>query len=156
MKKLNSVTLTMALIFLVSVSVNATGLRKEFKNYEIDQVDNLFLGKNVEKVWTLTYSDDETPVTVIKKKNLDGTNYIVRTQYFEVNYLAGPEGFGAQELKANWRKVNKQISRAVISQDELNRQRILTPNLVDDEFAVGLIASYLPKLVNDGYTHLLN
>lgn len=90
MKKINLITLSMALILLVSVSVNATGLRKEFNNYEITSVDDLYLGKKVEKVWTLTYSPNEAPVTVVKKKNLDGVNYVIRTAHFEVNYMAGP------------------------------------------------------------------
>ena len=52
--------------------------------------------------------------------------------------------------------ITKKISRAVISREEMKRQQIITPNRVDDERALGLIASYLPDLVNDGYTHLLN
>ncbi|NQU86232.1 MAG: hypothetical protein HQ541_10770 [Mariniphaga sp.] len=156
MKKINLISLTVALILLVSVSVNATGLRKEFNNYEIAPVEDLFLGKKVEKVWTLTYSPNEAPVTVVKKKNLNGTNYIIRSEHFEVNYLAGSEGFGAAELKRSWSNVPKKITKAVISQDEMKRQRIITPNPVDDERALGLIASFLPMLVNDDYTHLLN
>ncbi|MBN1821258.1 MAG: hypothetical protein JXR31_17055 [Prolixibacteraceae bacterium] len=156
MKKLNLVTLMVALVLFVSVTVNATGSRKEFIDYQINQVEDLFLGKKAEKVWTLTYSVNETPVTVVKTKNLDGTNYVVHSKYFEVNYLAGPKGFGAVELKKGWSNVPKKISRAVISQDELKRQQIITPNPVDDEKALGLIASYLPMLINDGYTHLLN
>ena len=156
MKKRNLVSLTVALFLLISVSVNATGLREEFKDFEITPVEDLHLGKKVEKVWVLTYSDDESPVTVVKKKNLDGTNYIVRSEFFEVNYIAGPEGFGATELKRSWSNVPKRISQAVLSEDELKRQQIITPNVVDDEKALGLIASYLPMLVNDSYTHLLN
>jgi hypothetical protein len=38
----------------------------------------------------------------------------------------------------------------------MKNQQIITPNKVDDEKALGLIASYLPDLLNDGYTHLLN
>jgi hypothetical protein len=36
------------------------------------------------------------------------------------------------------------------------RQEIITPNRVNDEKAMGLIASFLPDLINDGYTHILN
>jgi hypothetical protein len=59
-------------------------------------------------------------------------------------------------MKSTWSSVPRKITKAVISREGLEKQRILTPNKVDDEKALGLIASYLPELINDGYTHLLN
>jgi len=156
MKKIKVITLIFALAFFVSFTVNATGLSKEFSNYEIEEVEGLFLGKTAEKIWTLSYSADEVPVTVVKKKNLEGVNYVVRTEYFEVNYLCNGQGFGVREVKKGWSKVPKQITKAVVNKDEMERQRIISPNKVEDEKALGLIASYLPDLLNQGYTHLLN
>lgn len=156
MKKLSYVSVLFIGLFLISVFVNATGLRTEFKAYEISSVDDLFVGKTVKGMWTLSYSDAEVPVTVVKRKTLEGTEYVVHSKHFEVSYALTSSGFGAKEVRNSWSNVPKKINRAVVSQKELKRQQIITPNKVDDEKALGLIASFLPDLINDGYTHLLN
>ena len=69
---------------------------------------------------------------------------------------ASSNGFGAKELRKSWSKVPKKISSAVINQEQLKRQEVITQSKVDDEKALGLIASFLPDLINDDYTHLLN
>ena len=156
MKKLSYVSLTAVFVLLITVSVSATGLRTEFNAYEISPVEDLYVGKNVDKIWTLSYSNEEIPVTVVKRNTLEGTEYVVHSKYFEVSYAATANGFGAKEVRKSWSNVPKKITRAVISQEEMKRQEIITPNKVDDNKALGLIASFLPDLVNDGYTHVLN
>lgn len=156
MKKLNVLSVLVVALFMVALSANATGLRTDFRDYEISTVDDLFLGKKVDAIWTLSYSNNEVPVTVIKRKTLDGTNYVVRSKYFEICYAASSTGFGTKEVRKSWSSVPKKITKAVISGEEMKKQQIITLNKVDDEKALGLIASYLPDLINDDYTHLLN
>lgn len=154
MKKLNLVL--MVCVFAISLSANATGIGNEFRNYEIVSVDDLHLGKNIEKVWTISYSSNETPITVVKRKTVEGDVYVVHSKYFEVSYASTTNGFGAKEVRKSWSNVPKQITRAVISKEELKKQEIITPNKVNEERALGLIANFLPDLINDGYTHILN
>lgn len=156
MKSFKVLSVFAVCLLVVSVSVNATGLRSDFKAYEISTVDNLYIGKNVNAIWTLSYSAEETPVTVVKRTTGEGAEYVVRSKYFEVSYASSAVGFGAKEVRGSWSNVPKKISKAVINQKEMKRQEIITPNNVDDEKALGLIASFLPDLINDGYTHLLN
>ncbi len=157
MKKLNVVfTLMVAFVLLATVSTNATGVSEEFENYKIESVDDLYVGKNIEKIWTLTYSVDETPVTVLKRKTTFGNSYIVRSEHFEVTYATQPEGFGVKKIRKSWANVPAPITKAVLNAKEMENQRVITPKKVDDERALGLIASYLPQLVNESYTHLLN
>ena len=158
MKKLNLVTLLTAVFLVVTVVANAsgTGTRAAFTAYEIEEVDNLYMGKSVKALWTLSYSVNEEPVTVVKRKTLEGIEYVVHSKHFQVSYASTANGFGAKETRRSWSEVPRKISNAVINQNEMARQQILTPNKVDDEKALGLIASYLPDLINDGYTHLLN
>lgn len=156
MKKLNLLATIAICLLVVSVTANATGLRTEFKAYEITTVDDLYVGKKVDAIWTLSYSADEVPVTVVKRNTLEGVEYVVHSKFFEVSYAATANGFGTKEVRKSWSNVPKKISKAVISQEEMKRQQVITPNEVDDEKALGLIASYLPDLINDGYTHLLN
>jgi hypothetical protein len=142
-------------MFLVS-NVLATGTRTEFKKFEISAVDDIFVGKEVKAIWQVSYSNSETPVTVVKRKTLEGTEYVVYSKYFEVSYLASAKGFGTKNVRNSWSNVPEKINKAVINMEELDKQKIITPNKVNDEYALGLIASYLPFLLNDGYTHLLN
>ncbi|MCK3685196.1 hypothetical protein [Maribellus sp. YY47] len=156
MKTMSYVTVFI-LTFLLSANLaNATGVRSAFNEYEISLVQDLHMGKQVKAVWKLSYSKNETPVTVVKRKTGEGTEYLVQSEYFAVCYRSTAAGFGAKEAKGAWCAVPKKINRAVINQEQLARQEILTPEKVNDEYALGLIASYLPQLINDGYTHILN
>jgi hypothetical protein len=156
MKNLNYVTILVVGFLFVAISASATGVRKEFKAYEIISVEDIHVGKNVKAIWTLSYSNDEAPVTVVKRKTVEGIEYVVQSNHFAVSYVATVHGFGAKAVRSAWSSVPKKINNAVISKAELANQAIITPNKVDDERALGLIASYLPELINDGYTHLLN
>lgn len=158
MKKLSVTILAVAFILVIAAAASATetGSRVEFKAFNIEEVDNLYMGKSVKALWTVSYSAKEEPVTVVKRKTLEGTEYVVHSKHFEVSYVATNKGFGAKETRRAWSNVSTRITKAVISQEELANQEIITPNKVDDETALGLIASYLPELINDGYTHILN
>jgi hypothetical protein len=156
MKKLNVLSILLVCLFFVSTNTNATGLKKEFKNYEISEVEDLHLGKKVMAVWTLSYSNQESPVTVVKRKGTEGLEYVVSSKFFEVSYVSSTEGFGVRKVRNSWSNVSKSINNAVISQDEMKKQAVIPLQKVDDKAALGLIASYLPDLLNNGYTHLLN
>lgn len=155
MKKLNLLSAIIVCMFLVS-NVLATGNRTEFKKFEISAVDDIFVGKELKAIWQVSYSNSETPVTVVKRKTLEGTEYVVYSKYFEVSYLSSAKGFGTKTVRNSWSNVPEKINKAVINMEEFDKQKIITPNKVNDEYALGLIASYLPFLLNDGYTHLLN
>lgn len=146
-------------VLLVFAFVSTTVLGSSFKtsdsNAEITPVENLYLGKNVEKVWTINYSNGEKPVTVTRLKSAKYPTYVVRSQFFEVVYACDPEGFGVKNVTNSERSVNKKITEAVLNSDQLKKQCVLTPNKVTEEYALGLIASYLPDLLNNGYKHLI-
>ena len=58
MKKLNYVAVLVVAFLFVSVVSNATGIgsRLEFKAFDIEEVDNLYMGKTVKAIWTVSYS----------------------------------------------------------------------------------------------------
>jgi len=156
MKKLSVVSSLFVVVLFLSVTVSATGIHSGFENCRITAVDDIFVGKKIEKVWTLNYNPQESSVTVMKRKTADGTDYMVRSAYFEVCYSLTAEGFGVKKLKPALCNIPCKITKAVIDPKEMEHQRVITPNNVDDKAAVALIASYLPDLLNDAYTHLLN
>jgi len=156
MKKVNFLA-ALIVVFFLSVSIsNATEVRSAFKDYEITSVENLHMGKAVKAIWNISYSKDEAPVTVVKRSTHEGTEYVVQSDFFVVSYCSNADGFGVKQTRKAWSHVPKEINKAVLNDKELKNQRIISPNKVDDETALGLIASYLPDLINDGYTHLLN
>ncbi|MCY1723240.1 hypothetical protein OU798_23020 [Prolixibacteraceae bacterium Z1-6] len=156
MRNLNYATIILVGLLFVTISVQATSLRNGFNEYEYIMVNDIHIGKNVKAIWTLSYSDSEAPVTVVKRKTLEGIEYVVQSRYFAVSYVSSVNGFGAKEVRNTWSNVPKKINCAVICKKELANQALITPNKVDDKQALGLIASYLPELINDGYKHVLN
>ena len=155
MKKLKVATLFVLCAFIASTYANATGLRSELNDYKIEEI-NANLAEGMEKVWKLTYNGGEKPVTVVKRDLPNGCAYVVNSDFFEVCYASTPKGFGTRTIKRSWSTVPMQISEAVINQNEIKKQQIILPGQVDDETALGLIASFLPHLLNDDYKHLLN
>lgn len=122
---------------------------------KITPVENLYLGKTAEKVWTLNFSEKEKPVTVTMHQTGSIKEYVVRSEYFEVVYTATKQGFGVSPLPRSMREVPSAINSSVLNKKQLEQQKILSPNQVSEEFALELIASYLPDLLNEGYKHLL-
>ena len=157
MKKVSYV-IVFAFVFALNISLaHASGTRSAFNNYEINLVQDFQLGKHHQAMWTLDYGKNESTITIVKRKTFEGMEYRVQSEYFSVNYIVTPDGFGAKAAKSSWSSVPKKINNAVLNQDEMARQRILTQNTqLTDDTVLGLIASYLPDLINDGYTHLLN
>lgn len=145
-------TFAVALLLVASTSIATTTKNSAF---EIKPVENLYLGKNIEKVWTVAYSQQENPVTITLTKNGSAKEFVVRSEFFEVVYVSGKEGFGVKCLDKSDCQVPVAISSSVLNKEQLKYQRIISPEPVADDYALELIASYLPDLLNDGYKHLI-
>ncbi|HZH71703.1 MAG TPA: hypothetical protein VFD91_04380 [Mariniphaga sp.] len=156
MKMLQIVPVIAAMIFTVNMKALSGNIGKELINYEIEAIENINLGSDVEKVWNLTYEGSENPITVIKRNTSDGSAFIVSSKFFEVCYMCGANGFGARSVKKAWSSVPNQINSVILNSQELKKQQVISPSKVDDEKALGLIASFLPNLLNEQYLHLLN
>jgi hypothetical protein len=148
--------LLFAFAMISVLTTNATETKTRISNCEITELDDLHFGKSIKKVWTLNYTDNEAPVTVVKRKTLEGIEYVVYAKHFEVSYLSTHEGFGVKNIKKSWRMVPAKITKAVINEEQMKRQQVITTQNVDDEYAIGLIAGFLPDLLNKGYEHLLS
>lgn len=142
--------------FLFTGLTSSAGSSKSGSSaFEITPVENLYLGKNIEKVWTIGYSDQEKPVTITLHKNGNKKEFVVRSEFFEVVYSLDNTGFGATKIKKSKSEVPTKISSSVLNKQQMQIQRIITPDRISDEYALGLIASYLPDLLNKGYEHLI-
>jgi hypothetical protein len=123
--------------------------------FAITPVENLYLGKNIEKVWTVAYSEQEKPVTITLEKHGNTKEFVVRSEFFEVVYESGKAGFGVKSLEKSSREVPSAITKSILNRQQLYYQRIISPEPVSDVYALQLIASYLPDLLNEGYRHLI-
>jgi predicted metal-dependent enzyme (double-stranded beta helix superfamily) len=156
MRKMRIIIAASVCFLFVSVIATASGYRTGFNDYQIEAVENVNLGKDIDKVWNLSYNGSDKPVTVVKRNTSDGVAYVVNNPFFEVCYTNSAKGFGVKTVKRAWSSVPREICSVVLNADEMKKQGIITPNRVDDEQALGLIANYLPELLNENYTHLLN
>ncbi|PTN09341.1 hypothetical protein [Mangrovibacterium marinum] len=147
---------SVVLLMTLSLSLSAAGGNRSFEDYTIKQMEYAELFTGVDAAWTLTYDNQESSILISFKKNKNCKTYVVRGDHFEVVYECSPDGFGARMVKKSERMFPQQLTAAVLNSEELAKQRILTPNRVDDERALGLIAAFLPDLVNPSYRHLLN
>jgi hypothetical protein len=156
MKKLNLISILFVGLVMASTSVYATDLRTQFENYQIQKVDDLYVDNVAHDVWTVNYGTGENPVSVIKCKTEKGAEYVVRSRFFAVCYINSDNGFGARIAKGDLNNVPRSINNVVINSNQLKNQQIISAEKVDDAHALKLIASYLPDLINENYTHVLN
>lgn len=143
-------------ILLVAYSFAfAGGADKGNNEIEITPLESLYLGKSIQKVWTISYSEQEKPVTITLHSARNKKEYIVRSEFFEVIYVSDKNGFGVRTMPRSLKEVPWQIDTKVLNQQQLESQKILTPGKVSDAIALGLIADYLPILLNENYRHLI-
>ncbi len=141
---------------MVAISAVAATGEKTFDDYVITPVEKQNLQAGIDQAWVLSYNDNESPIVITLKKDKKCNTYLVRADHFEVAYVCTERGFGARSVKPSESNVPLEFTSQVINYEELARQRILSAAKVDVDMALGLIAAYLPDLVNPSYQHLLN
>lgn len=156
MKTITFCSAMLAVLLLASSASYANSENNETKEVKITTVENSSLGKDDLKAWVLNYASGEKPVSVTLKDDKEGRSFVVRSEYFEIAYVAGKKGFGAKRLPMSISKIPYEINSVVLNDDQIKAQRVLAPNTISDDEAVKLIVSYLPDLLNDKYKHLLN
>lgn len=154
-KKILHLSVLAVFVFAASFVSAADPSTSETKEVEITAVDELHLGNSIEKLWKLSFSKQETPVTVALRPVANGTEYVVRSEFFEVIYAADKNGFGVRKIHSSLKGVPDPINYSVLNKHQMQQQRILTPNKVSNEYALALISSYLPDLLNEDYRHLI-
>ncbi len=156
MKNIKWLLVCAALLGIFSINIASAENPSGKTGFEITLKDDLYVGNRAEKAWAIKYDNSKAPVTVVRHKTTEGIFYSVHSDFFDVCYMCTDKGFGTTKIRKQWCTVDPEICKAVINSNELARQKVLTPRKIDDDAAVGLIASYLPMLLNPAYQHLLN
>lgn len=155
MKKLIICIASLVLYLFAGAPIKAANASKVTNLYVISEVENLNLGKNIDKVWTLSYSEQELPITISLQHSSHGKEYVVRSRFFEVMYASDKAGFGVRKMNNSLKQVPDKINARVLDQEEMARQQVIQSKVLSDEDALDLIASFLPELLNEEYNHLL-
>ncbi|MGF7140318.1 hypothetical protein [Roseimarinus sediminis] len=145
------------IVFLISVlSVNAKGIVKATESFTISTNDAVEATLDFEKSWNINYGDSSKGITVYKNVTKKGEEYIVKNNFFEVRYVNTAEGFGVKSVKRSQSTVDPMINEAVIDQQQMSYQSKLSPKQLNEEKALNYIASFVPQLLNENYSHILN
>lgn len=153
---MKQVLVTIVILIALSFSANAKSIVKDTESFTISTNDVSTVDLNVEKSWTIEYSDANKSIQVFKVTTKKGEEYIVRNQFFEVRYSNTEKGFGARKIKGSQSKVDYTITENVINTEEVQKQAVLSSKKLNEEKALSYIAGFVPYLLNENYKHLLN
>ena len=157
MKKKNLFVQLMLVVFtMISISVWAGNEESFNSNYKISPDLNFVPTSDFQKSWDIAYGESKTPVHVFLKETKKGQEYLVRTKYFEVKYVNGSAGFGVRTVSETDRTVSEALNAAVLNQTQLNGQKCISAEAIENGKVLEMIASYLPDLINEQYNSILN
>ncbi len=143
-------------ISLTSINVWAGNDESFNSDHRISPDLNFSPASGFQKSWTIAYGESKTPVRVFMKETKKGHEYLVRTQYFEVKYVNGTQGFGVRLITGSESTISENLNTAVLNQTQLDSQKCISSDAIGNEKVLEMIASYLPDLINPKYTSILN
>jgi hypothetical protein len=157
MKRKNGFVHVMLVVFtLISINVWAGNAESFNSNYKISPDLNFTPNSDFQKSWEIAYGESKTPVHVFMKETKNGQEYLVRTGYFEVKYINGRNGFGAKMVKASESTVSESLNATVLNAAAINNQKCISNVAISDDQVLEMIASYLPDLIMEKYSSILN
>jgi hypothetical protein len=158
MKTKNWFVYSMMVLFVTVFSTNvwAGNEGSSNSNFKISPDLNFSPTSDFQKSWEIAYGESVTPVHVFMKETKKGQEYIVRTKYFEVKYVNGAQGFGVKMLNGSESTVSASLNTAVLNQAQLTNQKCISGEAIASEKVLEMIASYLPDLINEQYSSILN
>ena len=149
MKNNIKLTVFVVAIFVSSlISAENRVVVSQFGDFNIEELEHSVINsKRSPKIYTITYKELNTPVTVEVYKNKGAKDFVVRSEGFEVQYTKGGNGFGVRSLDQKYAKKSAKDYSFSIDRSSFLYQRIITLNNKSEADYVKLIACYLPELV---------
>lgn len=122
----------------------------ELGDYAISPaMEPLTCGNETLTTYELKYSNMDTPVLIGVKKTKKCMNFIIRANNFEVEYVCNKHVFGAKRINKDYQTVPTEVINAMMDNQDLFSQRVITQQPKTEEELLGLIACYLPSLIKD-------
>ncbi|HAH26013.1 MAG TPA: hypothetical protein DCL77_20010 [Prolixibacteraceae bacterium] len=156
--KARSLFVYLMLVVFTTISANVwAGNNEPFNsNYKISPDLSFSPNADFQRGWVIAYGESKNPVHVYLKETRKGQEYLVRSNYFEVKYVNGPQGFGVKSTNASESSVSESLNSAVLNQEGLNNQKRFSEEAIGSDKVLDMIASYLPDLLNEQYNSILN
>jgi hypothetical protein len=136
---------------LANAGVTLTGdSHTKLGDYQLSSSTNMLVVDDVAyKTWDLSYTGCNEKYTLFFVPGSSGNCcFTVRGKDFEIRYAIAPEGFGARLVDSQFRTISKKDVMKRINKDQLLSQEILTTNHLSEEEYLGMIACFLPLLMN--------
>lgn len=158
MKKRNLFVTTIIVLFVTMISTSVWAGNTESSNsiFKISPDLTFSPTSDYQKSWEIAYGESQTPVHVFLKETKKGQEYVVRTKYFEVKYVNGAQGFGVKLVNGSESTVSASLNESVLNLTQLNNQKCISGQAIASEKVLEMIASYLPDLINEQYSSILN
>ncbi|MCF8363346.1 MAG: hypothetical protein K9G70_12070 [Prolixibacteraceae bacterium] len=142
--------------FLFAFNAQAKNIVKETNTFTIIANDDIEPAGEAINSWIINYGKNNKQIEVFKNSTRKGEEYIVRNASFEVRYTNTDKGFGVKWISNKQSEVPYEITKAVINENEMKNQSLLSAKQLSEEKALDYIASFVPFLLNENYKHLLN
>ncbi len=121
-------------------------------NYSITKSEVPMIVNNKEvETYDLIYENASSPVKIGVIDEKKCKTFLVRSSEFEAQYACERNFFGVKKMDKKYRQLSEAISDAKINRVSLYAQRVITQNPKSEEDLLGLIACYLPNLVDKQY-----
>jgi len=123
-------------------------------DYTIKELPPVNMNGEMERNFELTYEKAQKSVLIYLDERANCKDYIVRSKNLEVRYACKKTSFGAQLLSGKQMKYDPALNILFLSQEEFEKQKVISEGALPVASALGLIASYYPSLLKS--TDLLN
>jgi hypothetical protein len=124
----------------------------EFGKYSVQMSDTPMKINGQElKTYELSYenTDHSVQIGVLPQENC--TNFILKTNLFEVEYVCNKGVFGVKKINRDYASISKDMNEAVLNRVGYYAQRVISQNPKSEDELLGLIACYFPDLIKDEY-----
>jgi len=156
MKRIIITNIIAIVMLMVTVQLNAREIVKQTDSFIITTSESIEYSKNFERSWTIAYGEADKQIKVYKNTTKHGDEYLVRNDFFEVRYINTNDGFGVRKMRNSQMMVDQLINSAVVSDVQMKQQSVLSPVKLEEEKVLNYIASFVPFLLNENYSHILN
>ena len=124
----------------------------EFGKYTVTVSDVPMLINNEEvKTYDLNYENTSNTIQIGVVKSDACVKFVVRSDEFEIQYSCNKGVFGVKKIESEFQTLPKEEMDAKLDRVSYFAQRVICTNKKSEDELLGLIACYLPTLVNDEY-----
>jgi hypothetical protein len=140
-------------LFLLGSTATASNIKGNsntpYGDYTITQTQAVVVNNVAYKAWTLNYNNPANSFTVLYSPGMNGQCcFLVRNGSFEIQYARFDDAFGARMVEPAFRSLKKKDVLKKINSNQLASQQVLSTGARSEEEYLGLIACFMPLLLN--------